>query len=278
MRETMYQPVEVIYRKVDECPAKDTQFNFFQMVYFISGTGFLTLNGNRLPYWEGNLRLMIPNDSHKFEIGTTTELLLVRFSSSYVKEYKWKSLNCLECILYYAPHLSGCIMRSTTDAIQVKRIVESMRHELDNSDLHNEDMLMHLVNALIVIAGRNISKIRPADLKVNTDSRVQEIVNYVQTNICYPQKLKAAAISREFGISATYLGSYFKNNCGETIQHYISQYKIRQIEHRLKFSDSRINEIAEEFGFSDESHLNKFFKKHKGINLTTYRKTTTAAA
>ncbi len=56
------------------------------------------------------------------------------------------------------------------------------------------------------------------------------------------------------------------------IQHFIANYKIRLIEHRLKFSDRRINEIAFEFGFADESHLNKFFKKHKSLSLTQYRK------
>ncbi len=80
-------------------------------------------------------------------------------------------------------------------------------------------------------------------------------------------------IANQFGISGTYLGSYFKEQCGETIQHFISNYKIRLIEHRLKFSDKRINEIAHEFGFADESHLNKFFKKHKqGLSLTGYRR------
>ncbi|SHF22987.1 helix-turn-helix domain-containing protein [Pedobacter caeni] len=34
----------------------------------------------------------------------------------------------------------------------------------------------------------------------------------------------------------------------------------------------RINEIVNEFGFSDQSHLNKFFKKHRNVSLTGYRK------
>jgi AraC-like DNA-binding protein len=55
------------------------------------------------------------------------------------------------------------------------------------------------------------------------------------------------------------------------MQIYIAKYKIKLIEHRLKFSDKRINEIADEFGFTDVSHLNKYFKKHKGNNLTAYR-------
>ena len=34
----------------------------------------------------------------------------------------------------------------------------------------------------------------------------------------------------------------------------------------------RINEIADELNFSDESHLNKVFRKHKGMNPSEFRK------
>ncbi|HIB8180146.1 helix-turn-helix domain-containing protein [Elizabethkingia anophelis] len=52
----------------------------------------------------------------------------------------------------------------------------------------------------------------------------------------------------------------------------MAQYRLQLIEYRLKYSDIRINELVEEFGFTDESHINKFFKRHKGVNMGMYRK------
>lgn len=43
---------------------------------------------------------------------------------------------------------------------------------------------------------------------------------------------------------------------------YINTYKASLIEY-LRHSDKRITEIALELGFTDESHLNIFFKKAK---------------
>jgi AraC-like DNA-binding protein len=43
------------------------------------------------------------------------------------------------------------------------------------------------------------------------------------------------------------------------------------IEHRLQFSNKRMNEIAGEFGFTDESHFNKFFRKQNGSSPKSYR-------
>ncbi|HXO76300.1 MAG TPA: AraC family transcriptional regulator [Puia sp.] len=274
-RERLYTSVEVIHKKVDKSKTAvaDGQLTFFQLAYVIAGAGKLRINRNRIPYNTGNLMLLTPNDHHAFEVQTPTEFLLIRFNKAYIREYQWKSIDHIEVLLYHATHLSGCILKCKSDETLVRSIVATILHEMDHSGLYNEDLTRHFVNSLIVIAARNIAMIRPANLKVNTDQRILDIINYIQLNISSPEKLKATAIARSFQLSHTYLGSYFKNQCGETIQNFIANYRIRLIEHRLQFSDMRINEIAAEFGFTDESHLNKFFKKHRQQSLTAYRKT-----
>ncbi len=105
----------------------------------------------------------------------------------------------------------------------------------------------------------------------NIEQKALDILQYIQRNIYEPQRLKSENISAIFALSTSYLGTYFKRNVGETLQNYITNYKLKLIEHRLKFSDKRLNEIAEEFGFTDTSHLNKFLRKQGGSNLKTYR-------
>ncbi|MEO5889419.1 MAG: helix-turn-helix domain-containing protein [Ferruginibacter sp.] len=56
------------------------------------------------------------------------------------------------------------------------------------------------------------------------------------------------------------------------MQQYISNYKLRLIETSLLHSDMRINEIAYELNFTDESHLNRIFKKYKGVSPSEFRK------
>ncbi|HVI44981.1 MAG TPA: AraC family transcriptional regulator [Chitinophaga sp.] len=271
----IHQPVEVIYEKVNECPLSRKELTFFQIVYIISGTGSVEINGNRLAYGPENLLLFTPGDHQYMDIGTTSEILLIRFNCKYISEHRWKTIAQLETLLEHASHVSGCIMRNREDSVLVRSIVSSILHGIRQPGLYHEDLTMHFINALIVVAARNISGMKPTGLKVNADKRMLEIINYIQSNIHCPHKLKASAIGEAFGISETYLGSYFKNQCGETIQHFIAVCRIRLIEYRLKYSDMRINEIALEFGFTDESHLNKFFKKHRQQSLTGYRKAET---
>lgn len=272
-RENIDQLVKVEYHETESCPLKSSQFSFFQIVYVISGKGSFTINDNIASYSKGSLTLLTPNDQHYLEVEEKTELLLVKFSEQYVKDYKWNNINSIGCLLYGASYLSGCILQNKPDIVLVESIVTSLLHGLHHPDIYQEELTLHYVNALIVIAARNISKMRAEHLGSNTDKRILDIMNYIQGNIHDPALLKVSVIAHKFGLSETYLGTYFKNQCGETITHYILNYKLRLIEHRLLFSDMRINEIVTEFGFSDESHLNKFFKKQHKMSLTEFKRT-----
>lgn len=271
-RENIDQLVKVEYHVTANCPLKGNKFSFFQIIYVISGKASFTINNNIATYGKGSLILLTPDDEHHLEIEDKTELLLVKFSERYIKDYKWNNINSIGCLLYGASYLSGCILQNKPDIILVESIITSLLHGLNHPDLYQEELTLHYVNALIVIAARNISKMRAESVGSNTDKRILDIINYIQGNIHDPSLLKVGVIAQQFGLSENYLGSYFKNHCGETITHYILNYKLRLIEHRLLFSDMRINEIVTEFGFSDESHLNKFFKKQHHMSLTEFKK------
>ncbi|SFE30848.1 AraC-type DNA-binding protein [Pedobacter antarcticus] len=270
-KESMHHQVEIIYSQTDQCPMTDSSFNFFQFVHIVSGSGSHEVNGNRITYQAGSFLLITPNDYHAFYVETLTEFLIIRFNKGYIKEYQWKSIDHIECLLHNASHVSGCIIENANDKLLVNSIVGSILHNIKYNDLYNNDLNQHLINALIVIAARNIAKFKPANIKEHANKKIVDIINYIQSNIYSPGQLKAPVICGKFGVSTNYLSVYFKEACGETITHFIANYRLRLIEYRLNFSDCRINELVEEFGFADESHMNKFFKRHKGMSTSTYR-------
>lgn len=272
-RENIHKSLEVYYEKVDCCPIRDRQFNFFEFVYVLSGKGMHGINDNELPFEAGDLFLITPNDSHSFDLNQICEFMIVRFAPSYVKSYHWQSIDHIECLLYYASHFSGSILINDGDKLMVGNLMQNLQQTSELKSVYGEDLMRHLVNAIIVIAARNISVIKPQSVSANTDNRILQIIDYIQEHIRQPELLKISVIAEKFGLSDTYLGSYFRKQCDESIQQYISSYRIRLIEHRLRFSDKRVHEIADEFGFADESHINKFFKRHTGLSLRVYRDT-----
>lgn len=219
--------------------------------------------------------LITPQDCHSFDIHTTTKFfsfVLMIYIYIHSGFFGTKNIKNLEFILQHANHQPGCILKNITDKPLIKSIIEALIREYVNQDLYNKELIQQLINTLIVIVTRNIAKYLPEKIDERSEEKTLDILQYIQNNIYNPDKIKADTISQHFGISQNYLGRYFKKHTNETMQQYIIKYKLKLVENRLLHSEMRINEIAAELGFTDESHLNKLFKKYKGVIPSEFRK------
>jgi AraC-like DNA-binding protein len=272
----LYLPFEVDVKELEQFPKTTRKNNFFELIYIVSGTGIQVINNNQFQYRAGNLFLVTPQDIHSFEILTPTKFFFLRFNEYYIKTNSQKGMQetvqRMEYILQNASHRPGCILKNTVDKPLIASLIESVINEQTNQQIYHQKITEQIVNAIITIVARNIALKLPKNIKEATGEIVLEILHYIQENIYNPKELKANIISAHFNISMNYLGKYFKKQTGETLQEYISNYKLRLIEARLLNTDMRINEIADELHFSDESHLNKVFRKHKEMNPSEFRK------
>jgi AraC-like DNA-binding protein len=272
----LYLPFEVDFKELEQFPKTIRKNNFFELIYVVDGTGIQIINNNKFQYRKGNLFLVTPQDVHSFEISTVTKFFFLRFNEYYVKANSQnpqsETVLRMEYILKNASHRPGCILKNKIDKPLIASLIESIINEQSNQQIYHQKIIEQIVNAIITVVARNIALKLPKNIKETTGEMVLEILHYIQENIYDPKQLKANMISEHFNISLHYLGKYFKKQTGETLQEYISNYKLRLIEARLLNSDMRINEIADELHFSDESHLNKVFRKHKGINPSEFRK------
>lgn len=273
-KEHLYQPYEIISASVDKCPKLLHQHSFFELVYILEGTGRQHINESYFDYQANHMFLLTPQDSHSFDIYTTTSFFFLQFNDTFIRQNGiWsKNLEHLEYILQNVSHKPGCILRNLSDKKLVRPMVEAIIREKQNQDLYNHQILDHLVNTLIVVVARNIAKYLPETVGAHTEDKAMDILQYIHRHIYDPDKLRAKTISDQFGISETYLGRYFKKHTDQTLQDYINNYRLKLIEHRLHHSDMRVGEIAFALGFTDESHLNKFFKKSTGLSPVAYRK------
>ncbi|MCD8742423.1 helix-turn-helix domain-containing protein [Mucilaginibacter roseus] len=277
--EDLHEPFSIEYITLDEGIRNGHKHSFFELVYIVEGTGTQCINQSQFAYQPGHMFLITPEDCHSFQVKNTTTFFYLRFNDIYIRESGILTGNVqkLEFILQNANHKPGCILKNIVDKQVVKPLVDAIIREYESRDIYNQELIQQYVNTLIVLVARNIAKFLHLELSENADKRAVNILNFIQANIYYPEKLRADYLCRHFNVSVNYLGKYFKQHTGSTLQKYITQYRQTLIEHRLIHSDKRLGEIVNEFGFTDESHLNKFFRNNKGVSpkafrLTSYQK------
>lgn len=277
--QNLFQPFEIEFFNVDECPCKPHKHTFFELVYILSGEGVYHINENRFDYHEENMFLVMPMDIHYTKVKSKTSFLFIRFNNIYLQAQQAKNehgslgewIKKLEYILQNSNPLQGCIIRNPLDKPLVKAVALALLQEQAHQQTLQKEIIQQLINTLITVVARNIS-LHIADKTHASPTTSLDIIHYIHLNIYHPDKLSAPAIASHFAISLNYISEYFKKHTGENLQQYIINYKLSLVEIRLRHSDMRMNEIADELGFTDESHLTKTFKKYRGLTPSEYRK------
>lgn len=118
----------------------------------------------------------------------------------------------LELILQHANHQPGCILRNRTDKLLVKSMIEAIIRKYINKKLYSKEIIVQLINMIITVVARNIVIFLPEQVDECSEEKVLDILQYIQTHIYQSDKIKAKAISQQFGISVSYLGRYFKKH------------------------------------------------------------------
>lgn len=267
----LYNTYELELLETNDYVARARKNTFFEMVFVLEGTGVQVINEHQLPYAPNKLFLIFPQDIHSFKLDGFSRFFFIRFNNDYIKTQNNQNVRELEYIFNSHNHLPGCILKTVTDKPFIRAAVEALIREKQNNSPQKEQVIQQLINTVITYSARNLT-LQEKEVFQGKITGVMPVVNYLHQHIFKPEKLKVNCIANAFNISPKYMGEYFKKHTGESLQQYIMLYRLKLIENRLMLTDMRINEIAFEFGFTDQSHLNRTFKKYKGITPSLYRK------
>lgn len=264
------QPYEIFVMETNEYHSVKSRNTYFELIFVLEGTGTQAINEYSLPYSANKLFLVFPQDTHSFTVLGKSKFIFLRFNESYLKTLPKEWLLKMEYIFCNHNHLPGCILKNREDKPLVRAIMEGIYRENMLSKNNLAPVTEYLLNAIIAIAARNIALQQQA-LPLPSVKQQDSLLTYIHRNIKEPQRLRIECIAEEFHLSTNYVSEFFKREVGQSLRSYIMTYKMNLIMARLKFSSMRINEIAEDFGFSDSSHFDKQFKKHFGMSPSSVK-------
>lgn len=97
------------------------------------------------------------------------------------------------------------------------------------------------------------------------------VKQYIQLHY-YDMTLSIDSIAIELGVSTPYLCAVFKKETDQTINKYITYYRVEKSKALLKEYTLKIEDIANQVGYGDSDYFSKVFKKYALCTPTEYRK------
>lgn len=102
------------------------------------------------------------------------------------------------------------------------------------------------------------------------DDSIQPILDYIDSN--FELNLSVADISKHFAISESSLRRKFRSYLNSSPIEYINQIKIEKAKELLNTSEITLEDICEQLGLYDTSHLYKLFRKYTGTTPLRWKK------
>ncbi|MEO9893004.1 AraC family transcriptional regulator [Aurantibacter sp.] len=260
---------------------KYTTIRFFEIVYFEKGTGTIKINGKTISYSSNSIFVFIPDDIYIVNPETATSTIAIKFLKSFFRSTSPQNVNLpvndwfrkIEEILNSESHqLREMQFETDADRSHLVSLVNMVATEYLNKQSFDIFIIQNSLSVILHLIARNIQFINTSEsVKEVKSSKIQQIINYIHSNIYNSDLLHTKNLAEEFHMADNYISEYFKKHTDVSLKKYIINYKLKLVETRLKYTDLQFSEIAIELGFTDSSHLNKTFQSYKGMTIGAYK-------
>ena len=98
---------------------------------------------------------------------------------------------------------------------------------------------------------------------------VRRSIEYINDN--FSEEVRLKDIAAAVGMSMFHLSRTFRASTGVTLHRYLIRARVEKVKELLLDSDQGLAAIADSTGFSDQSHMNKTFKRFTGTTPRLFR-------
>ena len=274
----VYKPFEIQEIELTDWKQRPVKNNFFEFVLIKDGEGTQCINYNDYAYSKNSMFLLPPLKCHSFTIEKPTKFIFLKFTDSFFKSANRISIDRNEWfkeasyILSNYNQLPGDVIKNEIDRNYLQSLIGMILQESRNYGERSVNLVTSLMTSILEILIRNIKKGSYFEIpKSNSDDRITKMLTYINENISKTELLKVENLANVFQMSPTYVSEFFKKQVNMSLREYIIKGKLKLVEIRLLNSDFRLNEIADELGFTDVSHLSKTFKRYTGSSIRDFK-------
>ena len=101
-------------------------------------------------------------------------------------------------------------------------------------------------------------------------SQISEVVEYIRSH--HRERISVTDLANKSGLSPRQLNRKFNDAFGMSAQDFLTKTRIQTASDALLHTSSSIAELAQKFGFCDQSAFTQAFRKHTGITPLKFRK------
>ena len=196
-------------------------------------------------------------------------------------EHKYRADDTAGCVRYWLSFsgsacdnvLGKCNITSQYLTIKgintaiVEKEIRGLYGKIQNGN--DPTFVIHAATYNILAHIENVNTTRDTETpKTEKGILIESVSNYVDSNL---STVTVKDLSGRFGYEESYLYRIFRQERGMSVQNFIVMKKINRAKSLLSTTDLKMDEVAEQVGYTDYISFARIFKSHVGITPAQYR-------
>lgn len=245
--------------------------DFFELFFFRKAAGFVLLDTGRIDLHDGMALAVSPHQRQEWHVSDDRldfDFLIFR------EDFMWTFL----ADKFFTYRLLYCYQTDTPPFIDAQAgkmdaylgLTAKIKAELRRPVADSYHMIVALLYYLLITLNRDYAAFYGLPFGVPKSNRAFVYKDLLEKNIRKAQRVTDYADMMK--ISRTALDNAVAYQFGVSPAHLLRQKLLAEIKNDFLFTETSVSQLADSFGFSDPSHLMRFFKGQTGMTFSQYKR------
>lgn len=170
-------------------------------------------------------------------------------------------------LLYcYQTDTLPCLNFQEKDSQEYHRLLSLIKQELQQPIADSYNLIVSVLYYLLLIINRKYAEVYRLPVDIPRNNYAFQFKDLLERHIREMQRVQEYA--DKLRISRVTLNNSVMAQFGVPATHLLKQRLLEELKNELLFSNRNVSQLADDFHFSDPSHLMRFFKQQTGKTFT----------
>jgi AraC family transcriptional regulator, transcriptional activator of pobA len=243
--------------------------DFFSFYFFRKANGYLLLNFRKFELHANMVLLLSPHQQQEWHVDEAElDYSFLIFREDFMRTFLADKFFVYRLLYYYQTDTPPYLFTSPESMAEYIRLLGIIKQELLHPVADTYNLIVSVLYYLLVIINRAYAATYHLPIDVPKNNYAFQFKDLLEKNIRTKQRVQEYADMLR--VSRITLNSSVMSQFGVSANHLLKQRLLEELKNELLFANRNVNQLAEEFHFSDPSHLMRFFKRETGKTFTQY--------
>ena len=243
--------------------------DFFSFYFFRRANGYVLLNFRKIELRDDMVLLLSPHQQQEWHVDEAElDYTFLIFREDFMRTFIADKFFVYRLLYYYQTDTPPYLFAAPEELAEYMRLLGKIKQELLHPVADTYNFIVSVLYYLLVVINRAYAKTYRLPVEVPKNNYAFQFKDLLEKHIHTVQRVQEYAdILR---VSRITLNNSVMAQFGVSATHLLKQRLLEELKNELLFSDRNVSQLADEFHFSDPSHLMRFFKQQTGKTFTQY--------